>query len=108
MTGVMVVIGIILGIVATGFVYIKVMKGAGGTFGLSIVAIIIMTIFVSIFGMIGNSLDGIPSSGTGRKDYSLECKVCERSFSDDANIKSIRSTNMCLNCYKIYNTAIGN
>lgn len=79
-------------------IYIKLMKGAGGTFGLSVVAIIVITIFVSIFGLIGNSIDDIPTSGTGRTAYTKECQSCGRKFEDDANIKSIRNTNMCINC----------
>ena len=33
---------------------------------------------------------------------SLRCKYCGRSFTDDENKKSIRHTNLCLNCYDNY------
>lgn len=41
------------------------------------------------------------SSGSSSKDAS-KCKSCGREFTDDANKKSIRHTNMCTNCYSNY------
>ena len=47
------------------------------------------------------------SSGSSSSSDSLTCKVCGRSFSDSANKKSIRSTNMCSNCYRNYSYVSG-
>lgn len=45
------------------------------------------------------------SSKTQRAEYTKTCPICHREFKDDANIKSIRLTNMCSNCYHNYETA---
>lgn len=42
------------------------------------------------------------SSSSSSSKNSSRCKVCGRSFTDDENKKSIRHTNMCVNCYNNY------
>ncbi len=37
---------------------------------------------------------------------SKTCQVCNRSFTDSANMQSIRLTNMCKNCYKNFEYAM--
>lgn len=45
--------------------------------------------------------DNQKASSSSSKN-SLRCKYCKRSFTDDENKKSIRHTNLCLNCYDNY------
>ena len=45
------------------------------------------------------------SSGSGGSG-SRTCGSCGRSFSDSANVSSIKRTNMCSNCYHNYQVAV--
>lgn len=44
----------------------------------------------------------IERASSSSSKNSSRCKYCGRSFTDDENKKSIRHTNMCLNCYDNY------
>ena len=44
----------------------------------------------------------IEKASSSSSKNSLRCKYCKRSFTDDENKKSIRHTNLCLNCYDNY------
>jgi len=47
-------------------------------------------------------------SGELSNDYNLTCKSCGRTFENtSSDAKSIRSTNMCSQCYKNYKYAVG-
>ena len=52
----------------------------------------------------GNESSIGSSSGTAKASI---CKVCDREFTDSSNIKCIRETNMCKNCYNNYSWATG-
>ena len=69
--------------------------------------VILYTICVIALSMclLTSCSSGTPT--TASTTYSLTCKSCGREFSDSTNKKSIRSTNMCSNCYKNYSYASG-
>ena len=66
--------------------------------------LILCTIIAACFGMaiIASVISGGGSSGSG----SRTCGSCGRSFSDSANVSSIKRTNMCSNCYHNYHVAV--
>ena len=63
-------------------------------------------IVVVIAGVLAFTAPNNASSSSTKSD-SLTCRSCGRSFSDSANKKSIRSTNMCSNCYRNYSYVKG-
>ena len=69
---------------------------------------IFYTVFAVVLFIILLSVGGKSNS---KKNYSYnrdtkvmtyKCQVCNRTFTDSDNKSSIRSTNMCENCYKNY------
>ncbi len=68
--------------------------------------IAIIIVFVLLFAY----ADGCASGGSGSSSGSSEgstCQVCDRTFTDSANKRSIARTNMCTNCYENYEYAQG-
>ena len=68
-----------------------------------------MGIFILILAILGGRCVGnieikdvSYSSSSYSSDGELRCKSCGRSFSDDNNVRSIKHTNMCENCYNNY------
>ena len=107
-TGLFVFLGFVLGIVLTVIIEIKVVKGAGGMSALGLILTVLITTFVCIGLVIGQSMDGVNPAGSG--SYSADsstCQSCGRSFSDYTEKNYIWHTNMCKNCYRNFCYATG-
>lgn len=73
----------------------------GKIIGGIIAAVIIVIIAIAVF----SSPSGSGSSSSSSRTET--CQSCGRTFSDDSNMKNIRFTNMCNNCYKNFKYATG-
>lgn len=69
----------------------------------SILLIVVLLILVVL--LIGTCSGGSGSSYTSGD--TRVCRVCNKTFSDSGNVKSIRRTNMCSRCYSNYSAMQG-
>lgn len=77
----------------------KPISNNGGSIGCAFFLILFIVLMIALISNDGGGKGNSPSS-----TRSARCHICERTFTDAENVRSIRNTNMCTRCYSNYRT----